>query len=132
MADGTNKYSVITRARRINLTKITSGAVSTIPKITKIAFGDGGVDELGEPIMPNEIQTALNNQIGIYEIDSVTYPEETTAQYTVTIPEEELVGEKISEIALVDEAGVLCAIKNMYPKGKDDGVKFIFTFDDEF
>ncbi len=33
--------SVITKQRRINLAKITRGAVATIPKITHIAFGDG-------------------------------------------------------------------------------------------
>lgn len=124
--------SVITKIRRVNLAKITSGAIESISPITKMAFGNGGVDENGNVIVPNEEQTSLNNQIGIYDIDSVSYPIETMARYTVTIPENELVGESISEIALVDSAGNLCAIKNTLPKGKDNGVKFTFEFDDEF
>lgn len=124
--------SIITKARRENLCKITSGAVSAIPAVTHIAFGDGGVDANGEPVVPSETQTALNHEIARYPIDKVEYPTDTTAQYTVTIPKGDLIGEKISEAALVDRSGVLCAIKTMYVKQKDEGVSFIFTFDDEF
>lgn len=124
--------SVITNKRRENLAKITSGAITTIPKITHIAFGDGGVDSAGNPTSPLETQTALKSEIARYPIDGVTYPVATTARYTVTIPKADLPGKTINEAALVDEAGELCAIKNMYNKQKDDGVSFEFTFDDEF
>lgn len=124
--------SVITRIRRRNLAEITRGAVETIPKIKYIAFGDGGVEEDGQPKQPNETQTALNNEIGRYEIDSVTNPVETTNRYTVTIPESELNGQNINEMALVDEEGQLAAIKTFLSKGKDEDVKFTFEFDDEF
>lgn len=124
--------SVITRARRVNLAKITSGAVSTIPKITHIAFGSGGVDEGGQPIQPLETQTALNNEVARYEIDKVENPIDTTNRYTVTIPENDLNGKNINEIALIDEEGVLAAIKTFLSKGKDEDVKFTFQFDDEF
>lgn len=124
--------SVITKARRVSLCKITSGAISALPKITHIALGTGGVDETGEPKIPLDTQTALNQQVGKYEVEPVEYPVETTARYTITVPEHELVGEKISEAGLLDEAGTLCAVKNMYVKQKDDGVTFTFTFDDEF
>ena len=56
----------------------------------------------------------------------------TTARYIVTIPAADLAGEQISEAALVDSEGNFCAIRNMLAKGKDEGVAFIFTFDDEF
>lgn len=124
--------SVISQRRRILLCQITSGAITTLPKITHIALGTGGVDENGEPLIPSDTQTALNHQVGQYEIEPVSYPEETTAQYTITIPEHELVGEKISEAGLIDADGNLCAVKNMYVKQKDEGVTFTFTFDDEF
>ena len=124
--------SIITKKRRILLCQITSGAITTLPKITHIALGTGGVNEDGEPLIPSDTQTALNNQVGQYEIEPVAYPEETTARYTITVPEHELVGEKISEAGLIDEVGNLCAIKNMYVKQKDEGVTFSFTFDDEF
>ena len=124
--------SVITRARRINLAKITRGAIETIPKITHIAFGDGGVGEDGQPLQPNELQTQLNNEIGRYEIASVENPVETTNRYTVTIPGDDLNGINISEMALIDADGVFAAVKNFLPKGKDQDVTFTFQFDDEF
>ena len=37
--------TVITTARRESLCKITSGAISTLPPVSHIAFGDGGVGE---------------------------------------------------------------------------------------
>ena len=127
-----SETSVITKKRRTNLCKLTSGAISTMSPITQIAFGTGGVDADGEPIAPLDTQTELNREIARYPIDSVVYPVDTTARYTCTIPRSDLPGEKISEAALVDSSGELCAIKNMYIKQKDDGVSFAFTFDDEF
>lgn len=114
------------------MAKITRGAVTTIPKITHIAFGDGGVDGDGKPIQPDESWQALQHEVARYEIDSVTNPVETTNRYTVTIPETDLNGVNISEMALVDEAGVFAAVKTFLPKGKDEDVKFVFEFDDEF
>ena len=130
MASSAN--SVITRARRVNLANITSGAVENIPKITHIAFGDQGVDEKGQPLQPTEDQQALHHAVGRYEIDGVTNPVETTNRYTVTVPEADLVGLSLSEMALIDAEGVFAAVKNFLPKGKDGDVKFTFEFDDEF
>lgn len=124
--------SVITRKRRINLAKITSGAVATIPKITHIAFGDGGVGEDGQPLQPTETQTALQHEIGRYEIGGATNPVETTNRYAVVIPESDLNGKNINEMALVDANNDLAAIKTFLSKGKDADVKFTFEFDDEF
>lgn len=118
--------SIITKKRRILLCQITSGAITTLPKITHIALGTGGVNEDGDPLIPSDLQTALNSQVGQYEIEPVAYPKETTARYTITVPEHELVGEKISEAGLIDAEGNLCAIKNMYVKQKDEGVTFCF------
>ena len=130
MASSAN--SVITRARRVNLANITSGAVENIPKITHIAFGDQGVDEKGQPLQPTEDQQALHHEVGRYEIDGVTNPVETTNRYPVTVPEADLVGLSLSEMALIDAEGVFAAVKNFLPKGKDGDVKFTFEFDDEF
>ena len=130
MASSAN--SVITRARRVNLANITSGAVENIPKITHIAFGDQGVDEKGQPLQPTEDQQALHHEVGRYEIDGVSNPVETTNRYTVTVPESDLVGLSLSEMALIDAEGVFAAVKNFLPKGKDGDVKFTFEFDDKF
>ena len=44
------KNSIITKARRIALAKLTAGVIDTIPPVAFIALGDGGVNESGEPI----------------------------------------------------------------------------------
>ena len=124
--------SVITLARRINLAEVTSGKVTRIPAITHVAFGDSGVDEMGEPKQALQTQTTLVNEVKRYSVASIAYPIETTVRYMVEIPEQDLVGVKISEVGLIDGDGVLCAIKNMYVKQKDENVKFTFEFDDEF
>lgn len=128
-----SKYTVITDYRRQMLCKITSGAISALPPITHIAFGSGGLGADGQPLDPLGTQTALKHEEGRYPLDKgPEYPIPTTARYTVTIPRAELPGVKISEAALVDGDGRLCAIRNMLPKGKDSDVAFTFAFDDEF
>lgn len=93
---------------------------------------DGGVGEDGQPLAPQETQQALHNEVKRYEIDSVATPVDTTNRYTVTIPETDLVGKNLSEMALIDADGVFAAVKNFLPKGKDEDVRFTFEFDDEF
>jgi len=127
-----SEYSVITRKRRIKLCQASSDAAKPLPPVTHIALGSGGTDALGEPLTPLETQEALSSEIVRYPVGGVTYPAETTARYSVTVPEGELTGQAISEAALIDSDGDLCAIKNMYVKRKDAGVAFTFEFDDEF
>jgi len=124
--------SVITKYRREQICRVTSGGANTIAPITKIAFGTGGVDGSGDPIPPLETAAALNNELARYDVEPVAYPVSTTARYVANIPEAEFAGAEISEAALVDGDGKLCAIKTMYVKRKDAGVTFTFTFDDEF
>lgn len=124
--------AVITIIRRQNLVNITSGRVSMIPPITHIAFGTGGTDSSGNPIPPEEHQTALTAEVARYPIEPVEFPNPTTARYTAIIPEQDLPSVKINEAALVDSSGALAAIRTMYVKQKDEGVEFAFTFDDEF
>ena len=127
-----NEYSVITKTRRKKLCMAASDPEKPLAIITHVAFGSGGVNGTGEPLVPLETQTALNSELARYEVESVTYPEETTARYAVTIPKDARVGEKINEAALVDSDGDVVAIKTMYTKQKDEGVSFTFEFDDEF
>ncbi len=126
-------HTVITDYRRELLCRITSGAISTLPPVSHIAFGDGGVGEDGQPLDPIGTQSDLKHEVARYPLDrGAEYPTPATARYTVTIPKSDLPGISISEAALVDGDGRLCAIRNMLPKGKDGDVEFVFTFDDEF
>ena len=100
-----NENSVITKTRRRKLCMAASDPEKPLAVITHVAFGNGGVNGSGEPLVPLETQTALNSELARYEVESVTYPAETTARYAVTIPKDALVGEEISEAALVDSDG---------------------------
>lgn len=128
--------SVITLYRRGVICRAASAGseVARLPAISKIAFGNGGTDENGIPIPPSAEQTSLVSPIvgGSYNISALSYPTQTTARYTVVIPDGDMAGETINEAALVDEFGNVCAIKTMYGKTKDAGVTFTFAFDDEF
>lgn len=124
--------SVITITRRIKTCKASSGAAAALPPITQIAFGSGGVDSEGLPIPPSEQQIALTHEVARYPVESVTYPEETTARYSATIPKEDLTNECINEAALIDSGGDAAAIKTFYTKQKDKGTAFSFVFDDKF
>lgn len=124
--------SVITKRRRVKFCRASSDATRPLPVITHIAFGTGGVDVRGEPIAPTEDMTELRNEVVRYPIAGVSYPVDTTARYTVTIPKDEQEGVPFSEAALVDSDGDIAAIKSMYVKRKDAGVAFTFEFDDEF
>ncbi len=124
--------AIITLYRRIKLAQITSGYIKELPKIKYIAFGDGGVDANGNITAPSENQAELNHEFCRYEIEGFEFPVKTTVRYKVNIPRAEQAGKMFNEMALVDETGNLCAIKNMYTKQKDDDVIFSFEFDDEF
>lgn len=131
MAENTDN-SIITLARRIKTCRASSGAAPKLPPITHIALGDGGVDADGKPIPPTETQTALHNEIARYPVEAVTYPEQTTARYSITVPKPDLPGKFISEAAMVDEEGDLSGIKTMLAKGKDEGTSMTFELDDKF
>ena len=73
-----------------------------LPKITQIAFGDGGVDETGAIIELEESQTDLNNEIYRKEIAKHDVISDTQIQYCCELLEDELADSYISEIALVD------------------------------
>lgn len=131
MAENTDN-SIITLTRRIKTCRASSGAEQVLPPITHIALGDGGVDADGKPFPPTEMQTALRSEIARYPVEVVTYPEQTTARYSVTVPKADLPGKFISEAALVDKDGDLAAIKTMLAKGKDEGTSMTFELDDKF
>ena len=127
-----SENSVITRKRRVKLCQASSDESKPLPPVTHIALGSGGADEDGEPLTPLETQEALADEIVRYPVGEVSYPAETTARYSVTVPAGELTGRSISEAALIDSDGDLGAIKNMYAKREDAGVAFTFEFDDEY
>lgn len=122
---------IITKKARENMVKARAGAIA-LPKIIGMAFGDGGVDEDGSIIMPQEDQAALANELYRKEISGYEFPADTTCRYSCTLEEQELAGEDISEVGLYDENGDIACIKNFKSKGKDGDMEMTFMLDDVF
>lgn len=125
--------AVITVIGKKKLCKAHAGDL-TLPKIAKMAWGDGGVDEEGTPKMTTGNETALYSELLKKDIESHSYPneDETTCRYVGTIAIGELTGENISEMGLFDEDGDLVAYKTFLPKGKDEDIPMEFNMDEVF
>lgn len=126
------KNSIITVRLRAGLAKLLAGEINTLPPITHFALGDGGANAEEEPVAPTVDQTALTHEICRYAVADVKHPVETTARFTVEIPEADHAGVKFNELALVDSGGEVAAIRTMYQKRKDGDMALSFTFDLEF
>lgn len=109
---------VITDLKRKKLA-VATHTTGTIPVVKYIAVGSGGVDESGKPIVPKKESTELNHEILRREYTSSRKISESCFEYSLLIGADELVGEKISEIALVDAENDIVAIATFFEKGKD-------------
>jgi hypothetical protein len=124
--------SVVTKLARQKMCKARAG-VGTLPAVVGFAFGAGGVNEGGQVIVPSDEQNTLNTEIARKAYSSKELlTGDTTCRYTCLLEKSELVGERISEVALYDSDGDLVAIKNFLPKGKDADIELTFTIDDIF
>lgn len=126
-----NKNVAITLAARKKLLRARAGD-ATLPKVSSMIFGDGGVTSDGTVIAPAENQTGLKHELMRKAVSGHTYPNETTCRYTCELLENELAGKEISEIGLVDTDGDVLCIKTFTRKGKDDDVRQTYTIDDVF
>ena len=122
--------TVITLKGREKLAKARAG-INPLPAITKIAFGNGGVDGTNTPIIHNNLVTQLGNEVLRKDV-SISYPDSTTNRYSGSIGKEELPNVDISEIALFDADDDLIAIRTFFKKKKDLGIEMIFEMDDAF
>lgn len=122
--------SVITEVRRRKMAEA-SHTTGTIPKITHIALGSGGVTEDGEVITPLAENVQLNKEIVRKPYTSSQKVSETAYSYTIKLDKDELVGKYISEMALIDEEGDVVAFSNFLSKGKDDN-EVTFTVEDVY
>lgn len=122
---------VITVAGRRKLCQAHAGDID-LPAITQMAFGAGGVDDSGEVIAATGEEVSLRDELLRKDINSHTYPEETTARYSTRLGKAELANQSISEMGLYDAAGDLIAYKTFLPKGKDADMEFVFDMDEIF
>lgn len=122
---------IITKKARKNMVQARAGDI-TLPRIIGMAFGDGGVDSLGNVMKPLETQEVLVSELLRKEIDGFEFVDDTTCRYQCTLLESELAGKYISELGLYDENGDIACIKNFTAKGKDGDMEMTYTVDDVF
>ncbi|AOK91632.1 phage tail protein [Paenibacillus polymyxa] len=102
----------------------------TLTKVVKMAFGSGGVDQAGKPLPLDGTEQVLKKELVQKEITSFEFIAPATIRYTCSLAENELAGETINELALVDSAGKLTAIRTMSNKIKDSDMEFVFEIED--
>lgn len=89
------------------------------PVVTHMAFGRGGHLPDGSAKPVDASRTALFDERLRKAAASVDRPSPTEVRVKGVITEAELVGETISEAALVDASGQLIAMKTFAPKVKE-------------
>ena len=111
--------------------KAHSGAAA-LPRISRMAFGDGGLDGAGEPISVTGQEAALRGQLLEKEIESYSFPDMVSANFVCRLTKPELAGKSLSEIGLMDEEGDLIAYRTTRAIGKDEDMEIEFTLTETF
>lgn len=126
---------IITETGRSLLCQAHAGDIP-LPAITQMAFGDGGVNPIGEVVEPTGMEEELRSEFvgGRMNIYSHNYLDssQTACRYTARLSKKDLPGAAISELGLIDEEDNLIAYKTFSPKVKDDDMEFIFDMDEVF
>lgn len=124
---------VITNLGRCKLCKAHAGDIA-LPQIVQMGFGSGGVNADSEAKEITGAEIAMGKELLRKPIDSHSYLADAiaTCRYSVKLLRNELVNEKISEIALFDAEGDMVAYKTFLPKGKDSDMEFVFDIDEIF
>lgn len=104
--------------------------IKPLPKAKYIAFGDGGVSQANEILAIDLENPMLKNQLLKKQIETFDFPTETSCRYVVTLGKKELIGKKISEMALLDEENDIIGIVAFLPKYKDDDMEMTFEVTD--
>lgn len=124
---------VITAVGRKKLCMAHAGD-SALPAITRMAWGNGGVDATGQPIATTGNEVGLYNELLVKDIESHEYANDgqTTCRYTATLEAGDLDGEEISEMGLYDAEGDLVAYRTFTRKGKDSDIPQVYNMDEVF
>lgn len=122
--------TVTTRAKKKMLQA--RAGIAALPKITGMAFGDGGVNSSGVVVVHSADQNALHHELLRKPIDGYEVVSETKIRYACTLTADELAGEYISEVGLYDANGDMVAMKAFTKKGKDGDMETTFECEDTF
>lgn len=83
-------------------------------------------------IPPIDTQSALKQEVARYPVKAPEFVVPETVRYTITVAEEELVGEGINELALIAEDGTFYMVRTHLSKFKEGDEEFTFSFDTQF
>lgn len=106
-----------------------------LPKITQIGWGEGGVDDSGNILLPSANQTVVAGEFFRNNIISFSYADNNlTVIFNCSLLSTEVgvVGKKLSSIGLYDEAGDLIAVKNFGIKTIDEDTRIDIPWHEEF
>ena len=124
--------TIVTTKAKKKMVEARAG-IATLPKITGMAFGTGGVNSSGTIIDHTAGQNALYNEVYRQAVDGYTVISDTVIRYACTIAAGSIAdGTNISEIGLYDSAGDFVALKSFHAKGIDSDMDMIFECDDTF
>lgn len=124
-----NEVITITARRKMAMARAEG---TPLPKVTHIAFGNGGADADGNPIEPLDTAVSLNSEFIRKEIVTpVEYrnDDKTTARFAAVFRASECAGEVINEMALIDSEDDVVCIKTFTPKIKDGDMETEFSID---
>ena len=124
--------NIVTKKAKEKIAKARVGLIERLPIVQGFAFGNGGVDSSGAVLEVDVNATTLNNEIYRRPYESYEFISPTTCRYTISLGEDELTGQSISEIGLYDSDGDLINVKHFLTKGKDADLMITFYIDDEF
>lgn len=92
---------------------------SPLPPIAFMAFGDGGHNADLTPKAPDADVSALRHELLRKPLATITQEDLYSVTGKGVVAKPELVGARISEAALLDAAGQICALKTFAPKIKE-------------
>ena len=124
---------VITVMGRKKLCEAHAGS-RQLPRIAKMAWGDGGVEQDGTPKTVTGEETSLYNELLKKEVGEPVFvnEEHTACRYAAVLEANDLVGKEISELALYDEEDDMIAYQTFLRKGKDEGIPQKYEIDEIF
>lgn len=118
--------TVITTVSKNKILMARAG-IKPISSITHMALGSGGKEWI-----PTAYDEKLREELIRKQIEKIEQVSETRFRYCCVIEKDELIGQIINELALIDADGDFVCIKTFSDKGKDEDVELEFIVDDIF
>lgn len=125
-------YTTTTVAARAKFASA-HGQGTPVAKVVQVGWGDGGYDsELDEVIEPSPNATIVPGEFLRKNINDISMLDTITIRYMISLEKNEGNDYNVSSCGLYDENGVLIALKNFFPRVKDDETLITIQWDEQF